>query len=520
MYSTCNFFLTKKFFSLLLYLSFKKTGINQKKSGWRERLPIARLDETTFVHRMFGGYLRSQVCCTKCDFKSNTYDPFLDLSLEISSKKVTSVYTALKEYTRKETLDTANKWKCSGCKRKVCATKQLTCFRPPLSLCIQLKRFSFGDGMGGYMHHQYGSSHFAGKGMGMRKGGSKIQKAIEFPAELKLPLSDGRKCEYELTGIVIHVGHSATSGHYTAYIRRPMKTGSQWFHMDDSFVEPVKEKTVLRQRDAYLLFYCRKEVKLNLPNPPSIFANAEEAMQAGEDKARTKAKLEDKSEASNEESPCKSTSQPLQKEMKPKVRAMDQTSNVDQKVQTPDKKKTQPTDLEKVQHEEVSKVANKELKNKSPSSGQKSKQDKKALTLDHGSKHGSVQVLVRKLKRKKPAWKPSSSPSNNNGNGLLANISKWDDDDDGPKNTHLRDAVFQELKQEQKKRKRKMYLDSWNAGLDEGRTKKVKEKLPTETYKQLDPSQNQFHRIQNSLMQMKGKGKGNKHSLKKRRMRK
>ena len=65
-------------------------------------------------------------------------------------------------------------------------------FRPPLTLCIQLKRFTFGSSaIGGLIHSKrgWGYGHFAGKGMNMR-GGGKIQKPIEFPATLKLPVSN------------------------------------------------------------------------------------------------------------------------------------------------------------------------------------------------------------------------------------------------------------------------------------------------------------------------------------------
>jgi ubiquitin C-terminal hydrolase len=232
----------------------REAGINAQKSGWRDRLPVPRLDETTFVHRIFGGYLRSQVRCTECRYSSNTYDPFLDLSLEISRKSCHSISAALAEFTRKETLDSANRWKCSGCKKRVCATKQLTVFRPPLAMCIQLKRFSYGGFSGGF---------------GNQRGGKKIAKPIEFPANLTLPLSDGRSCEYGLTGIVIHVGGTASSGHYTAYVKRPGKNGNdKWYHMDDSFVHGVAENEVLRQRDAYMLMYCRREVQIEFPTPP------------------------------------------------------------------------------------------------------------------------------------------------------------------------------------------------------------------------------------------------------------
>ena len=435
---------------------------------------------------MFGGYLRSQVSCTKCGYNSNTYDPFLDLSLEVSSKKVSSVYSALKEYTRKETLDVANKWKCSGCNKRVCATKQLTCFRPPLSLCIQLKRFSFGGGMGGLMHHQYGYSHFAGKGMGMWRGGSKIQKAIEFPADLKLPLSDGRKCEYILTGVIIHVGHSATSGHYTAFIRRQMKTGSQWYHMDDSYVEPVKEKSVLRQRDAYVLFYCRREVSLNLPTPPAIYSSAEDAIQS-----RQRSKSYENESALKAQT---SQSQFVQKKEKRLDKEDVASSSREENLAVKENKKlTQPT-LQK-------------------------QEKKQTLTLDLGSKRGAVQVLLRKGKNKKAAWKPTHVKGYEDESGLLGNtkVSKWDEEDEVyNKDSSFREAALREFKRDEKSRKRKMYLDSWDAGLDKGKTKKVKQKISNDFKLQLGPKQNQFHRIQHNMMHKNRKGHNSPFHKKKR----
>ena len=249
----------------------REAGINQHKSGWRDRLPIPRLDETTFIHRTFGGYFRSQVRCTRCDYKSNTYDPFLDLSLEVSKHSCNSVMDALRDFTRKEKLDNENRWKCSGCKKHVCATKQLTVFRPPLVLCLQLKRFAFSGGMGVF-------GGFSGFG-----AGKKISKPINFPSVLELPLSDGRSCRYALTGTVIHLGSSATSGHYTACVKRPHRNGqSSWYHCDDSYVESISESTVLRQKDAYILFYCRTEVKIEYPTPPLRGSmSAEEATALG-----------------------------------------------------------------------------------------------------------------------------------------------------------------------------------------------------------------------------------------------
>eukprot|EP00934_Nitzschia_sp_Nitz4_P004101 Nitzschia sp. Nitz4//scaffold33_size148984//111651//114677//NITZ4_002942-RA/size148984-processed-gene-0.177-mRNA-1//-1//CDS//3329548469//4091//frame0 len=289
----------------------RAAGINQHISGWRDRLPATRLDETTFVHRIFGGYFRSQVKCPSCSFRSNTYDPFLDLSLEVSKKSSNSVLYALQEFTRKEKLDADNQWKCSGCKKYVCPTKQLTVFRPPLSLCIQLKRFAFGGGLNGRVFSSFGAGggwKQYGKNNASFRGGSKITKPIEFPADLNVPLSDGRSCAYSLTGVVVHVGGSASSGHYTAYIRTPGRKGqAQWYHADDSFVEPVSEKTVLRQKDAYILFYCRKEVKLEFPQPPPRGMSADEAVEFARVRARARANSNASHEAEKTSTAKKST---------------------------------------------------------------------------------------------------------------------------------------------------------------------------------------------------------------------
>jgi ubiquitin carboxyl-terminal hydrolase 36/42 len=491
---------------------------------------------------MFGGYLRSQVRCTKCKYNSNTYDPFLDLSLEVSGKKVHSLHDALSEFTRKETLDAANKWKCSGCKKRVCATKQLTIFRPPLTLCIQLKRFTFGGGFGGFMQHQ-GFSHFAGKGMG-RKGGSKVQKLIEFPATLKLPLSDGRKCEYILTGVIVHIGGSATSGHYTAFVRRTSKKGkTQWLNMDDSFVEPVSEKTVLRNDDAYVLFYCRKEVDLELPSLPGrSFDSAEDAVKAV--KAKSKSKIKSPTDNSMLMSETKEKGIPVTPEsIKKKSKGAKMqvtlsnkdarkkpTSDVKKDVttqQSPEKAKKESRNVSKEEdkreiassaaahnsvtskHSEASDdtptptagaldstESSSRLEQVDPTSasavegqkspGEKKKRKKTDITIDLGSR-GKVNVKLGKLKNRKPWKSPSVAKSSEDKSHLLGNktISGWDDEDEGggdadadadartvnkkQKAKKLRESVFKESKQKAKDRKRKMYLNSWDAGLDSGK---------------------------------------------------
>lgn len=453
---------------------------------------------------MFGGYFRSQVKCTKCNYSSNTYDPFMDLSLEVSGKSVNSLHDALRQFTRKETLDSANKWKCSGCNRKVCATKQLTIFRPPLTLCIQMKRFSFGGGFGGYMHHQ-GSFHFSGKGMGIKNGGSKIQKAIEFPESLKLPLSDGRLCEYTLTGVVIHVGGSATSGHYTAYVKRPGKQGkTQWLHMDDSFVEPVSEKSVLRHKDAYVLFYCRKEVKLELPSPPPYQDSKVEVPQTAEAKCKSTEKIVNETPAT--------PSSGLEGKKSDMVAAMDDevSFGISSSKRTKDELSVEETkDGSQKEATKLNSVKSKRM-------------EQKEITAHAGT--SKVKVLLKKLRKDIKPWRPHGFERTDAYENVLLgnqNVSKWDDDDESEEPTKKKDNEFRKkvaelTKKNEKERKRKMYLDRWDSELDAGRKKKIRVKMPRPEEVSAQ-GENPFHRLQASLLSLKkGRPKGALVSMKKR----
>lgn len=82
--------------------------------------------------------------CLQCSYCSNTYDPFLDLSLEIF--KADSLHKALANFTAQELLDGGERqYQCQRCKQKVRARKQLTVDKAPYVLTIHLKRFRAHD---------------------------------------------------------------------------------------------------------------------------------------------------------------------------------------------------------------------------------------------------------------------------------------------------------------------------------------------------------------------------------------
>lgn len=69
-----------------------------------------KLAETTWVHKLFGGRLRSRVKCLSCDHNSDTFDSILDLSIDIYN--VTTLSQALHKFVAIDHLKGADKYKC------------------------------------------------------------------------------------------------------------------------------------------------------------------------------------------------------------------------------------------------------------------------------------------------------------------------------------------------------------------------------------------------------------------------
>uniref|UniRef100_M4BS66 Ubiquitin carboxyl-terminal hydrolase n=1 Tax=Hyaloperonospora arabidopsidis (strain Emoy2) TaxID=559515 RepID=M4BS66_HYAAE len=199
---------------------------------------------TTFVHRIFGGKLKSSLKCAKCGYVSERVDDFLDLSLELSNG-VHSVRGALRHFTAVEKLDNCNAWKCSSCGKKSCAEKGLTIAACPNVLVIQLKRFDLLCG--------------------------KIKRHIEFPSLLDIASGMSKNCDdrrrgrtkYELHAVLVHAGFSTDCGHYYAFVKG---ASGQWYEMNDDSVRWVSLDTVLEQK-AYMLFYSRVLPPSERPKP-------------------------------------------------------------------------------------------------------------------------------------------------------------------------------------------------------------------------------------------------------------
>lgn len=140
------------------------------------------------------------------------------------------------------------------------AERRLTIDKPPSVLTIHLKRFGEFGGLSGMFGYA-----------------PKITKHVEFDDELDIakfmsqpPPAGSFLSKYTLYGVLVHAGHSTTSGHYYSFVKSP---AGIWNLMDDSHVSSSSKEKVLAQR-AYMLFYIRKVRPASSPAarlPPLCF---------------------------------------------------------------------------------------------------------------------------------------------------------------------------------------------------------------------------------------------------------
>ncbi|KGL79888.1 Ubiquitin carboxyl-terminal hydrolase 44-A, partial [Tinamus guttatus] len=215
------------------------------------------------VNTIFHGQLLSQVTCLACDNKSNTIEPFWDLSLEFperyhcNGKEMASQHPCLltemlSKFTETEALE-GKIYACDQCNTKrrkfsskpvilTEAQKQLMVCRLPQVLRLHLKRFRWS----GRNHRE------------------KIGVHVTFEQRLNMepfccresPRSLLPGCFiYDLSAVVMHHGKGFGSGHYTAYCFN--SEGGFWVHCNDSKLNMCTIEEVCKAQ-AYILFYSQR----------------------------------------------------------------------------------------------------------------------------------------------------------------------------------------------------------------------------------------------------------------------
>lgn len=189
---------------------------------------------------IFQGQLRSELQCLTCGHKSIRFEPFMYLSLPISSTCQT-LGDCLDLYLAEEKLVGINQWYCSKCGEHRDATKLTELWILPPILIVHLKRFHFQEN--GIIGSKNDAQIFYPIG-GWDLSQHVRSKGSEYPL-------------YDLYAVSNHVGYLG-SGHYTAYALN--RFTEQWHEFNDSQCRLIDESELERnQSSAYVLFYNRCE---------------------------------------------------------------------------------------------------------------------------------------------------------------------------------------------------------------------------------------------------------------------
>ncbi|KAM6895489.1 ubiquitin carboxyl-terminal hydrolase 44 [Xenentodon cancila] len=230
------------------------------------------------VNTIFHGQLLSQVTCLSCDHRSNTVEPFWDLSLEFperyhSNSRESAAQASchltemLAKFTETEALE-GNIYACDHCnsaRRRTSskhvilteAQKQLMVHKLPQVLRLHLKRFRWS----GRNHREKIGVHVSfDQVLNMEPYCCKEPSPKGVPCSSpSSPSSTGSPCPkhflYELSAVVMHHGKGFGSGHYTAYCYNT--GGGFWVHCNDSKLNVCSVDEVCRAQ-AYILFYTQR----------------------------------------------------------------------------------------------------------------------------------------------------------------------------------------------------------------------------------------------------------------------
>ncbi|MBN3299677.1 UBP44 hydrolase, partial [Amia calva] len=215
------------------------------------------------VNTIFHGQLLSQVTCLACDNKSNTIEPFWDLSLEFperyhcNGKETAAQFPCLltemlAKFTETEALE-GNIYACDQCNSKrrrfsskpiilTEAQKQLMIHKLPQVLRLHLKRFRWS----GRNHREKIGVHVS------------FDQILNMEPYCCRDSTGSLKPDcfvYELSAVVMHHGKGFGSGHYTAYCYNT--EGGFWVHCNDSKLNICTVDEVCKTQ-AYILFYTQR----------------------------------------------------------------------------------------------------------------------------------------------------------------------------------------------------------------------------------------------------------------------
>lgn len=162
----------------------------------------------TPILKIFGGKSRSQVHCLGCGYKSNTYEDLITLSLDIPiamrnfNRGPPTFESCLNQFCSSETLSGANKYMCSGCKKKCDAKKRFSIEQSPRILIVHFKRFdAFRNKISAKIPYP---ATFSLKEFMSKSIDSRSDSQLRAKLEKEVAANPTHKEYYDLFGVVVH----------------------------------------------------------------------------------------------------------------------------------------------------------------------------------------------------------------------------------------------------------------------------------------------------------------------------
>lgn len=194
-------------------------------------------NDYSYIVELFHGQLYSSISClnTKCDYKSNVFEPFSTISLSIPNSDC-NIEDCFKNYLSIDYIDNYN---CSDCKNTKCS-KQAHFWSLPNYLIVHLKRFD--------------------------NQNNKIQSHVEFPIDnldltpfISKDKHDKNNYIYSLYAVTYHSGDTS-NGHYWSSCRN---LDGNWYNFNDGNITKYTKlsKNTIVNNNAYILFYYRKFIE-------------------------------------------------------------------------------------------------------------------------------------------------------------------------------------------------------------------------------------------------------------------
>lgn len=204
---------------------------------------IEQLDKlgrgSNWAHDLFEGQITSETRCMICESVTQRDEKCLDFSIDL--ERNSSVLHCLNQFSASETLAGSNKFHCDQCGSLQEAEKRMKVKRAPQILVLHLKRFKFSESEQKLV---------------------KLLHRVMYSRYIRLPVTTD-DCPtpeklYELTGVVVHLGHGPHMGHYVSVVNTP----NGWLLFDDEVVEAVDKDYPFkffgdgtRMATAYVLFF-------------------------------------------------------------------------------------------------------------------------------------------------------------------------------------------------------------------------------------------------------------------------